>query len=180
MLGRLPAFPALCTLTLWLSPNRQAECMLTALNPMPNLTSLVFRVVLESHFVKGQYDDFREILYTAFPWDGSESMKSILLRTFPLLRHIAFHFCVSRHSDTHFRRGLRRQIERDLKLHWLKKGDVDLAEYLELVWLDEDYNPVTYKKTNGKPPWTISRSEWNKEPETEASDCGYYSTDESE
>ncbi|KAJ7243782.1 hypothetical protein C8J57DRAFT_61402 [Mycena rebaudengoi] len=76
MLGRLPAFPALCTLTLWLSPNRQAECMLTALNPMPNLTSLVFRVVLESHFVKGQYDDFREILYTAFPWDGSESMKA--------------------------------------------------------------------------------------------------------
>ena len=57
-------------------------------------------------------------------------------------------------------------------MDWLEETEAGIAELLSIEWLDEEYNPVTYSKTNGKPPWKIKgRRSWCEEPETEASDC---------
>ncbi|KAJ7484344.1 hypothetical protein FB451DRAFT_82497 [Mycena latifolia] len=171
MFGRLPAFPSLQSLTIWLSPNRQAEWLVKALTAALNLHTLIFRIGFTDHYdINEHRRHLDEILRVAFPWDTSESLKSLLKDKFPLLRRIGFHFSLSHTSDMHFRRGLRRRMERRLRGH-LDQAGADVAEYLELEWFDEKYNPATYSKTSGKPPWEVSRHYWNPEPQTEASDC---------
>jgi hypothetical protein len=52
---------------------------------------------------------------------------------------------------------------------YLEDSGADIAELLRVEWLDEEYNPVRYNETNGKPPW-----KWRSrhmEPESAASDC---------
>ncbi|KAJ6544065.1 hypothetical protein B0H19DRAFT_1238613 [Mycena capillaripes] len=167
MLGRLP-FPALDTLSIPLGSNRQVEQVLNALNhnAAPNLTKLTFRI----HLAHPREDDNRsqldQTLSNVLPWRHFEA---IIMHKFPLIRRIAFNFCVPRNSALHFRRGFRRRMERRLKERLAQTG-VDVAEYLELEWLDEDYNIVVYSKTNGKPKW--KRPLGYSEPDTEASDCG--------
>ncbi|KAJ7098219.1 hypothetical protein C8R44DRAFT_748082, partial [Mycena epipterygia] len=144
----LPVLPTLDSLTIWLSPNYQAEGLINRLTA-PNLTTLIFRIVFNQRNYGHEYvlhsDDFNLMLETVFPWGPyvSGSMKRPLTRKFPLLRQIRFHFCAYRTSDLHSKRGLRRQIERRLKER-LKETGADVEEYLELAWLDEDYNLVTY------------------------------------
>ncbi|KAJ6572129.1 hypothetical protein B0H19DRAFT_1132670 [Mycena capillaripes] len=170
MVERLPTFLALNVLIIWLRDNRQAEQVLNVFGAAPNLTKLIFRICLyhEDHDDREEFDN---VMFKAFPWNGSESMKTLLVRKFPLIQRIGFHICAPRDSHVHFRRGFRRRMEGRLKER-LEQARADVGEYLEIEWLDadNDYNPVVYSKRNGKPPWTVS-STWDREPETEASDC---------
>ncbi|KAJ6459821.1 hypothetical protein DFH09DRAFT_1383486 [Mycena vulgaris] len=170
--GRLPTFLSLQSLTIWLGPNREAERLVETFPAASNLSTIIFRIGLEED--EENCDHFAEILRVAFPWDKSTSMKSLLKRKFPLIQRIGFHFCAPRESDMHFRRGLHRAMERRLKER-LEKTRADVAEYLEMEWLDGDYNPVAYSKKNGKPlqPWNVFRQSWHGEPEPEASDCDW-------
>lgn len=132
----------------------------------PNLTKLVFRISLY-HEDDDDHRELDDILREAFPWCGSESMKTLLWRKFPLLQRIAFHFCASHDCHVHFRRGSRRRIERQLQKRLLQ-ARANLGEYLEVEWLDADneYNPVLYRKTNGKPPWyEWEESLWDSDSE---------------
>ncbi|KAJ7484372.1 hypothetical protein FB451DRAFT_1392930 [Mycena latifolia] len=178
MFSRLPAFPTLHSLTIGLGPKHPAESLIQALTAAPNLNTIIFRIGFSED---GDVDEHRKHLNAslgaAVPWATSESMKSFLKRKFPLPRQIGFHLSVWRDSDLHFRRGLRRRMERRLK-EQLDQAGADVTEYLELQWLDENYKPVTYNHTNGKPPWKVDRSSYNKEPETEASDCESDKADE--
>jgi len=90
------------------------------------------------------------------------------MQKFPLIQRIGFYFCAPRTSGMHFRRGLRRRMERELK-NRLQETGADLGEYLEVGWLDSNFNPVVYSKTNGKPRWKLPPDV--TEPETEQSDC---------
>jgi hypothetical protein len=163
--GRDSAYPALESLTIWLGPDSQAQRLVKALPAAPNLTTIIFVI----DFDEGQEDleEEREHLDDVLrvPWVGSESMKTFLKRRFPLLNRIGFHLCPPRDSDMHFRRGLRRRLERRVK----RSFEADLGQYLAVEWFDDDHNPVSYSKARGKPPWKVSRSSW-KEPETEPSD----------
>ncbi|KAJ7361423.1 hypothetical protein DFH08DRAFT_1074412 [Mycena albidolilacea] len=154
MLNRLPAFPALDTLSLVLS-DQSTKQLLNALPAAPKLTTLNFRIMLDSG-AGNDFDreDFRGLISKAFPWGGSESMRIVLTQKFPLLHRIGFYICVPRNSAMHFRRGLRRRMERELK-NRLEETGADLAGYLEVGWLDEKFNSVVYSKTNGKPPWKL-------------------------
>ncbi|KAJ7512405.1 hypothetical protein B0H11DRAFT_1951070 [Mycena galericulata] len=177
--GDLPAFPALESLTIWLGPNRQAESLLKIFPAAPNLTRVVFRIIFSVEVTKDSEDmeRFHEILQMVFPWGAPESIKSVLTRKFPLIESIGFQFCAPRRADIHFRRDLRRRIEL-LLFAQLMRTEADATEYLPFEWLDEDYHPVKYSRTNGKPSWMVTRNSWNKEPETEASD--YSSADDSD
>ncbi|KAJ7243777.1 hypothetical protein C8J57DRAFT_1725959 [Mycena rebaudengoi] len=180
MFRRLPAFPELRSLTIWLGPNRQAEWMLAALAAAPNLTTITFRLTFDEGWDEEQQrEGFNEVLRVVFPWGGFESMKTVLIGKFPLLCRVAFHFGAFRDSDIHFRRGVRRRMERRLKER-LEETGADIAEYLELEWLDEDYNLLAYSKMNGKPLWTVERHSWSREPETEASDWESEKSDDEE
>ncbi|KAJ7746456.1 hypothetical protein DFH07DRAFT_590324 [Mycena maculata] len=170
MFSRLPAFNTLESLTVWLNPKRQVEHFINELKGAPNLTALAFRIVLYEGSDEDDREEFDKILREALHWPGAESMKTVLLRKFPLCQRIGFHFCIPGDSDMHFRRGLRRRMERRLKER-LGQAGADIAEYLEVEWLDEELNPVTYNRTNRKPPWIVARSRHFQEPETEASDC---------
>lgn len=171
MFERLPGFVALESLTLWVRPQCFAEHFINGLKGAPNLTKLVFQLVLYKEDEEGDRKEFDAILHDLLPWQASESMKTVLTRKFPRCQRIGFHFCIPRDSEMHFRRGLRRRMERRLKDR-LKETGAGITEFLEVEWLDEKYNPVTYSKTNGKPPWKIqNRAHWYREPETEASDC---------
>ncbi|KAJ7669377.1 hypothetical protein DFH06DRAFT_1294162 [Mycena polygramma] len=170
LFGRLPALPALRTLALSVT---QAEPILNE-STAPALITLILRIPL-LFFGSVELDCaiFDEILQTFLPWGGrSESMRSALTHKFPLLRRITFHFCVAQQSPIHFRRGLRRRVERQL-MKRLEETGADIAELVELDWLDDDYDPVVYSKTSGKPPWKLAPG--TLEPETEASDCGIQS-----
>ncbi|KAJ7669311.1 hypothetical protein DFH06DRAFT_1468931 [Mycena polygramma] len=173
MMGRLPSFPALEVLTIWLRANDQAAKVLNAFKAAPNLTKLVFRIFLYEEDDRENRQEFDKILRKVFPWSGadSESMKTVLTRKFPSLQKIGFHFCAPRDSDMHFRRGFRWSRAEQLKWR-LKKTGADVEEYLEVEWLDvdDDYRPVVYNKANGKPPWTVVRKEWESDPPAEASD----------
>jgi hypothetical protein len=168
MLNRLPAFPALDTLSLVLS-DQSTKQLLNALSAAPKLTTLNFRIMLDSG-AGDDFDreDFRYLIGETFPWGGSESMRSVLTQKFPLLHRIGFYICVPRNSTMHFRRGLRRRMERELK-NRLEETGADLAGYLEMGWLDEKFNPVVCRETNGKLPWKLPPD--FSEPETEESDC---------
>ncbi|KAJ7669390.1 hypothetical protein DFH06DRAFT_182776 [Mycena polygramma] len=162
---RMPALPSLETLTI---PLLEAAPLLNALKA-PTLTTLILRIPLFLKDVERDRAYFDTVLHNAFPWGGqSESMKSALMQKFPLLRRIKIHLSIPRNSPIHFRRGLRRRMERQL---WeqLEETGADVSVSLELAWLDDDNNPVRYNKTSGKPPWTF-RGRF-KEPETEESDC---------
>ncbi|KAF8215874.1 hypothetical protein K438DRAFT_1799605 [Mycena galopus ATCC 62051] len=173
MLRQLPAFPTLDTLSLAL--NDQAEHMLEALQSIPKLTRLNLRIILGGDSDNEIREDFREILSEAFPWGGSRSMKSALTQKCPLLRQIGIFFCVSRTSTMHFRRGSRARMERELT-DCLDETRADLSEYLQVGWLDSEFNPILYSKTNGKPQnWKLP--EGFIEPETEGSDAGEWETD---
>ncbi|KAJ7636880.1 hypothetical protein FB45DRAFT_907603 [Roridomyces roridus] len=186
MFRRLPAFLALETLTIWLHPDHMAQQFIDALKGAPKLTKLVFRVWLHSEDYDQDRQDFNQIVNNIFPWGGPDSMKTVITRKFPLCREVVFHLCVSRVSVTHFRRGVRRRMERQLKER-LKKTRADIAAYLRIEWLDEDFRPVVYRKTDGKPLWSPERNGvkngsesdseddgkigWESEPDTEDSDC---------
>lgn len=174
MVDRLPVFVALQSLTLWIGPHCQAKHFINSLKVTPNLITLNFRHVLwQQDEDAANREEFEQLLRELLPWSTpseSESMKTVLTRTFPRCQQIGFHFWMPRDSDIHFRRGLRRRMERRLKDR-LDESGADISELLRIEWLDEEYNPVRYNTTNGKPPWTIERSWQNKEPETEASDC---------
>ncbi|KAJ6491335.1 hypothetical protein C8R47DRAFT_446167 [Mycena vitilis] len=173
MMGSLPSFPALEVLTIWLRANDQAAKVLNAFTAAPNLTKLIFRVFLYEEHDDENRQEFNKILRKVFPWGGagSESMKTVLTRKFPSLQKIGFHFCAPRDSNMQFRRGFRWSRAEQLKWR-LKKTGADVEEYLEVEWLDveDDYRPVVYNKANGKPPWTVVRREWERDPPTEASD----------
>ncbi|KAJ7757062.1 hypothetical protein B0H16DRAFT_1537897 [Mycena metata] len=166
MFSRLPAFPTLETISVALDVAHQAAEVINALGPAPHLTTLILRI----HITTVQH--LRHILRVAFPWcdsESTESMKSTLTRRFPLLRRISFHFFAARNSDVHFRRGLRRWMERQLRARLEETGE-DVGEYLEMEWSgDADtLRPVIYNKTNGKAPWKLLQ--YLLEPDTEASD----------
>ncbi|KAJ7698551.1 hypothetical protein B0H17DRAFT_323327 [Mycena rosella] len=87
MFGRLPPFPALHSLTIWLGQNRKAEMMIRALAAAPNLHTIIFRI---EFFEDADDDDDREhldrIMRDNFPWTTSESIKSFLKRKFPSIQ----------------------------------------------------------------------------------------------
>ncbi|KAJ7669370.1 hypothetical protein DFH06DRAFT_182351 [Mycena polygramma] len=166
----LPAFLALHTLSISLT---EAELVLNALDAAPALTALVLPILLFNEDEGRDLTEFTSILHTVFPWGPhgqSQSMKSILTRKFPLLRRLRFQFCLARNSTIHFRRGLRRRMERQLRER-LEQTGAEVAGYFdfELEWLDDDYRPVVYNKANGKPQWQLHMG--IPEPETEESDC---------
>ncbi|KAJ7814622.1 hypothetical protein B0H14DRAFT_2849996, partial [Mycena olivaceomarginata] len=165
MLNRLPVFPALNTLSLAL--NEQTEWLLNALPAAPMLTTLHLRIVFVRDDDYHSREDFRGIIHRVFPW-GGQSMRGALTQKFPLLQRTEFQFCAPRHSVVHFRRGLRRRMERELTDR-LQDTGADLAEYLEVRWLDTEFSPVVYSGTNGKPRWKLPPD--CLEPETEESDC---------
>jgi hypothetical protein len=121
--------------------------------------------------VKHDRGDLNENLRVLSLWGAWEPLKALLTRKFPLLNRVGFHLCAPRHSNMHFRRGLRRSTERRIKeyMDQMARGE-DVAEYLEVEWFDSDYSPIAYDKKNGKPSWKGAYSSWI-EPETEASDC---------
>lgn len=171
MLKRLPPLPALDVLSIsHISNGHETQQMLNALPAAPNLTVLHFRIVLADNNYE-IYTDFTELLQ-ALPWyrseDPSQSTKNAIKDRFPLIRTIGFYFCVSRNSILHFKRGLRRRMERRLKTR-LQEIGAEVAEYLEVGWLDDKFNPVVYSKTNGKPSWKFDPP--SNEPESETSDC---------
>ncbi|KAJ7150915.1 hypothetical protein C8R43DRAFT_1191477 [Mycena crocata] len=168
MFKGLPPFPAPDSLTIWLRANRQAEYVLNVLKVAPNVTTLIFRISL--YFEEDRGRSLGAILRVVFPCGGSGGMKTALKRKFLLLKRVGFHFCIPHNSDLHFRRGARRRMERWLKER-LEKTGADVAEYLELKWLDEDLSPVSYDNTTGKPPWKFVCKPGREEPETEDSDC---------
>ncbi|KAJ7434166.1 hypothetical protein FB451DRAFT_296833 [Mycena latifolia] len=176
MFGRLPALQTLHSLTIGLEPNHPAKSLIQTL-AAPNLSTIIFRIGFSGDGVDEHRKHLDETLRVAVPWATSESLKSFLKCKFPLLRRIGFHLFVARDSDLHFRRGLRRRMERRLT-EYLDQMGADVTEYLELQWLNGNCKPVTYSHTNGKPPWTIEHSSWNKEPKTEASDCETDKSDE--
>ncbi|KAF7347577.1 hypothetical protein MVEN_01514400 [Mycena venus] len=168
--SRLPTFPVLDTISI-ISNDRQGEWLLHALQA-PKLTTLNFRILIFDGFTT-QPEQFNRILPEAFPWGApapSEPLKSVITRKFPLIRRIGLHFCAFRRSGLHFRRGLRRRVERRF-MDRLKDTGADLDEYLEVGWVDEDHNPVVYNKTNGKPTRNWKLPPGISEPETEESDC---------
>ncbi|KAJ6491268.1 hypothetical protein C8R47DRAFT_444647 [Mycena vitilis] len=164
---RMPAFPSLERLAIFLA---EAEPVLDALKAAPTLTTLILRIPLSLEDDESYLASFKTILHSAFPWGGrSESMKRVLTRKFPLIRRIGFHFCAANMSTIHFRRASRRRMERQLTER-LDETGAHVAEYLELNWLDSNYDPVVYNKTNGKPPWKLEAD--ILEPDTEEeSDC---------
>ncbi|KAJ7031598.1 hypothetical protein C8F04DRAFT_694495 [Mycena alexandri] len=178
MFSRLPPFPTLDTLSVAFDANHQAAKVMNVLGPAPHLTALILRISLPYNHLH-----LLQILRAAFPWCSSESMKSTLTRRFPLLRRISFHFFAPRNSAIHFRRGLRRWMERQLRKR-LEETEIgeDVAEYLEVKWFDDadKLHPVTYSKINGKPPWNrdtevsdYESDSWNRdEPDAEGSDYG--------
>ncbi|KAJ7808179.1 hypothetical protein B0H14DRAFT_2870954 [Mycena olivaceomarginata] len=151
ILNRLPEFPALNTLSLVL--NEPTEELLHALPATPRLTTLHLRIVFvhEDDYYSREY--FTRIIHRVFPW-GGQSMRRSLTQKFPLLQRTE--------------RGLRRRMEREL-VDRLQNTGADLAEYLDVRWLDSEYRPVVYSKTNGKPRWKFPPDCF--EPETEESDC---------
>jgi hypothetical protein len=74
---------------------------------------------------------FRDLLSWVTP--TSESMRTFFVRKFPRCQRIEFHFCTGRNSEIHFRRGLRRRIERKLKNCLEESG-------AEVEWLEDDGN----------------------------------------
>jgi hypothetical protein len=168
MFASLPAFSALDVITIWLGPNRVVGRMFNALKSAPNLTALHFRIIPGCINDEKDYQDFRRILNTVFSLEQPHFMKSVMTQKFPLIQRIGFHFCVDRSSSIHFRRGLRKRMEQQLRKR-LEKSGIDVAKYLDVKWLDERYNPVVYNETNGNPHW--KHRDTTPEPETET-DCG--------
>jgi hypothetical protein len=41
---------------------------------------------------------------------------------------------------------------------------------MQIEWLDDQFHPVKYSATSGKPPWKFTSDPY-EEPENEASDC---------
>ncbi|KAJ7794631.1 hypothetical protein B0H14DRAFT_3496789 [Mycena olivaceomarginata] len=166
---RIPALPTLNMLSIPLYPGmREAVHVLGALEAAPNITKLVFPIMLYRQTADSACEYFLKIIYTVFPWAHPESMKNVLTRKFPLLQQIKFQMRVPRASTIHFRRRLRRRMERRLRSR-LELIGADITEYLELGWFDEEWNPVTYSKSSGKPHWKLHTG--IEESETEESDC---------
>ncbi|KAJ7636881.1 hypothetical protein FB45DRAFT_907605 [Roridomyces roridus] len=177
MFGRLPVFAALETLTIWLGPNQLAEAVVNTLQGAPNLTRLNFRIPLYHDYYEEVRDELIGMLFEVFPWHGADSMKTVVTRKFSSCRKIAFQFCAPCDSEVHFRRGARRRLERRLEEELEESGaDLD-GEYLQMEWLDEDFRPIVYRATNGKPFWAWTTTLQLEEPETEASDCESESSD---
>ncbi|KAF8175526.1 hypothetical protein K438DRAFT_1847893 [Mycena galopus ATCC 62051] len=178
----LPVFKALESLTIWMRPywGHKAHVInaLNALTSAPNVTTLIFRLVLDGD-VKEAQREFDIILRDLPLWRTSESLKSVLARKLPRWRQVEFHFCIPRDSEIHFRRGLRRRMERQLTDELEERG-AGIDGFFEFEWVDEEYNPVRYKKPNGKPPWKFRRqSRRRREPDTESSDCESQSSEAS-
>ncbi|KAF7348594.1 hypothetical protein MVEN_01377000 [Mycena venus] len=164
MFGILPAFPALTMLSISLCcDNSQAEQILNALAAAPNLTTIIFRIMLINESEVQDHIDFKGILATGFP--SHQSMQNFLTQKFPMIQRIGCYIYAGRESELHWRRGLRRRMERRLREH----VGADVESYLELKWLDPDHTPVAYSKATGKAPWKFPS--WRAEPDTETSDC---------
>ncbi|KAJ7765524.1 hypothetical protein B0H14DRAFT_3510189 [Mycena olivaceomarginata] len=116
------------------------------------LTTLHLRIVFVRDDDYHSREGFRGIIHRVFPW-GGQSMRGALTQNFPS-------------SST--RRGLRRRMERELT-NRLQDTGADLAEHLDVRWLDREFSPVVYSGTNGKPRWKLPPD--CLEPETEESDC---------
>ncbi|KAJ6600043.1 hypothetical protein DFH09DRAFT_1271567 [Mycena vulgaris] len=104
--SRLPTFPSLQSLTIWLGPNREAERLVETFPAAPNLSTIIFRIGLE---------------------ENEENCDH-----FPLIQRIGFHFCAPRESDMHFRCGM---LEKDAggcggtsRMEWLD-GDYNPVTY---------------------------------------------------
>ncbi|KAJ7154653.1 hypothetical protein C8R46DRAFT_1117955 [Mycena filopes] len=170
-------FPVLHTLSISFDYDYRAEEVITALTSVPYLTTLILRIDADGP-ERQRRESLCRLLRTKFPWSNSESMKSVLTRKFPLIQRVVFQFRYPRHSPIHFRRGLRRWLERRLRNRLDETGE-DLAEYLEVGWVDEDFNPVVYQ-ADGKPLWNISSFKRYRRSETgvEISDTELASWDE--
>jgi hypothetical protein len=135
MVDRLPVFIALQSLTLWIGPHCQAKHFINSLKVTPNLITLNFRHVLwQQDEDAANREEFEQLLRELLPWSTpseSESMKTVLTRTFPRCQQIGFHFWMPRDSDIHFRRGLRRRMERRLKDR-LEESGADISELLRI------------------------------------------------
>ncbi|KAJ7323000.1 hypothetical protein DFH08DRAFT_818119 [Mycena albidolilacea] len=141
----IPVLPTLNMLSVALLPMREAVHILDALEAAPNITELVLSITLYDKTADLDYAYFLTIINKKFPWVSSESTKSVLTRKFPLIQRIGFHFYAQRNSVIHFRRGLRRKMERQLRARLGLTGD-DVGEYLEVRWFDRELKPVAYSK----------------------------------
>ncbi|KAJ7147923.1 hypothetical protein C8R43DRAFT_1129479 [Mycena crocata] len=172
-LYQLPGFPALVSLTLRVDETRQTSRLLYILPAAPKLTTLIIRIVLEDYGddsgASETRENFKELLESVFPLTKDESLRAVLMPRFPQFNRLKIHICVPRDSYIHFRRGMRRKMEGQLKQR-LEETDADTMQYMETEWLDEQFLPVCYSKTNGKPPWRFT-NRYRSEPITEASNC---------
>ncbi|KAJ7753830.1 hypothetical protein B0H16DRAFT_1459300 [Mycena metata] len=75
-------------------------------------------------------------------------------RFLQVLEQIGFHFCAPYKSELHLRRGPRRRVEALLRAR-LQETGADVAEFLQLEWLDDEYTPVVYGETTGKARWEL-------------------------
>ncbi|KAJ6479663.1 hypothetical protein C8R45DRAFT_1005737 [Mycena sanguinolenta] len=155
MLSRLPAFPALESRTLWTPRSCNANHFANGIEAAPNVTTLIFRMVLYNEEEEADREELRRILHEIRPArpTASESMMTTLSRKFPRCQRVEFHFCIPEDSDMHFRRCLRKRMEGRVN-----ETGAGIGDLLKLEWLDEVYHPVRYDQTNGKPPWKVTGS----------------------
>ncbi|KAJ7018252.1 hypothetical protein C8F04DRAFT_1152101 [Mycena alexandri] len=162
VLSDLPTFPALQSLTIRFTLNGSAERTLDTLRAV-NLTTLIIRLAYSSSNDARNRNRFHTSLRL---WSNSSQVGSIL-KNFPALRRVGLQLSFSRTSVVHFRRGLRRRMERQLygvlETIGLGKG----IQLLPIEWVDDRYQLVLYHQGNGKAPWKWREEE--PEPETEAS-----------
>ncbi|KAJ7669373.1 hypothetical protein DFH06DRAFT_182401 [Mycena polygramma] len=154
----LPAFSCLKTLTISLGFGREAAQVLDTMTAAPSLTALIFLIDLTHTHESETRTVLQEILEAAFPWShASESMKTILTRKFPLVRRVAFHFCVT----DYFREGVRRKMVWQL-MNRLRETGADLAAYIEVQWLDERED--RYRSLLGRERVPMIEPDWIKHP----------------
>lgn len=118
-----------------LDPTVRFRCDLHQRTHAPKLIRLIFGGVLyhaDARTARNALEYFfRDLLSWVTP--TSESMRTFFVRKFPRCQRIEFHFCTGRNSEIHFRRGLRRRIERKLKNCLEESG-------AEVEWLEDDGN----------------------------------------
>jgi hypothetical protein len=101
---------------------REAVHILDALEAAPNITELL-SITLYNKTADLDYAYFLTIINEIFPWVPSGSMGGILMRKFPLIQRIGFHFCARRNSVIHFRHGLRQKMEQQSHARLELTGD---------------------------------------------------------
>ncbi|KAJ7636863.1 hypothetical protein FB45DRAFT_1024962 [Roridomyces roridus] len=82
MLGHLPVFMALDSLTIWLSWGCEVAHVIGQLKGAPKLTRLIFRFALYDSVYERDLQEFDDLLEDIFPWDVSQSIKIFVAKSF--------------------------------------------------------------------------------------------------